>query len=145
MKEIKLVIRIPELKLSKLKNFVWNKFKYLKIQIIKALKRGKRDIINKKIYTALLVIILGLLVWKFSLESAILWTIFLAFLFYGWEDRILAGIALAFLVSCPIFLIAERKVIAEQAAIYAYYFLVMTVALQIAKLCGLNRRIRLHI
>jgi len=52
-------------------------------------------------------------------------------LFYAWDSRIVAGVVLAFLISCPILLIFERENIAEQMAIYAYYFLVMTVVLQI--------------
>jgi len=136
MREIKLTIRIPELLEIK---------KFIKLQVIKIFKRTKEDIINKKVYTVLLIVIFGLLFWKFAFKVAILWTIFWLFLFYNWEDRVLAGIALVLLVGCPIFLITGRKVIAEQIAIYAYYFIVMTVALQIAKLCGLDRRIRLHI
>lgn len=47
------------------------------------------------------------------------------------ESRISASIALLFLISCPILLIMEKEPLAEQMAIYAYYFLVITVAVQI--------------
>ncbi len=47
------------------------------------------------------------------------------------ESRIAAGIALLFLTSCPILLIFKKEAMAEQMAIYAYYFLVITVVVQI--------------
>lgn len=47
------------------------------------------------------------------------------------ESRIAAGIALLFLTSCPILLIFKKEAMAETMAIYAYYFLVITVITQI--------------
>ena len=47
------------------------------------------------------------------------------------ESRIAAGIALLFLTSCPILLIFKKEAMAETIAIYAYYFLVITVITQI--------------
>jgi len=47
------------------------------------------------------------------------------------ESRISASIALLFLISCPILLILKKEGIAETMAIYAYYFLVITVVTQI--------------
>ncbi len=108
----------------------------LKREIIaKALKRAKRDIFKKKLQTILLVIILILLAMReASYEAIALWALFLSFLFYGWENRIIAGLALLSLASCPFLLIYKREDLAETMAIYAYYFLVMTVVLQIAEL-----------
>jgi len=142
MKEIKIVIKIPEFKLSKLKDFILNKLRYVKIQMIRALKRVKQDIISKKIYTILLILIFGFLLWKLGIEAVILWIIFLAFLFYKWENRILAVVALFFLVSCPILLIFKKEAAAEQMAIYAYYFLIMTVVLQIIEYWKKSRNIK---
>jgi len=47
------------------------------------------------------------------------------------ESRIAAGIALLFLTSCPILLIFKKEAMAETIAIYAYYFLVITIITQI--------------
>lgn len=47
------------------------------------------------------------------------------------ESRIAAGLALMLLVSIPFLLIVKKNEMAEQVAIYAYYFLVITVLTQI--------------
>jgi len=47
------------------------------------------------------------------------------------ESRISASITLLFLIFCPILLIMKKESLAEQMAIYAYYFLVITVVVQI--------------
>jgi hypothetical protein len=47
------------------------------------------------------------------------------------ESRIAAVIALLCLISCPILLIYKKEAMAETMAIYAYYFLVITVLTQI--------------
>lgn len=49
------------------------------------------------------------------------------------ESRIAAGIALLFLISCPLLLILKKEAMAETMAIYAYYFLVITVLTQIGE------------
>lgn len=45
--------------------------------------------------------------------------------------RISAAIALVFLTACPLFLWLHKETAAEESAVYAYYFLVLTVILQI--------------
>lgn len=100
--------------------------------IRRALKKARQDILKEKLVTILLLIILILLlIWKFNTEAIVLWIIFCAFLFYSWDRRVVAGVALAFLISCPILLIFKKEAIAEQIAIYAYYFLAMTVVLKL--------------
>ena len=47
------------------------------------------------------------------------------------ESRIAAGIALICLMSCPFLLIFKQEIYAEAMAIYAYYFLIITVLTQI--------------
>ncbi len=47
------------------------------------------------------------------------------------ESRIAVGIALACLICCPFLLIQKNGVLAETTAVYAYYFLVITVLTQI--------------
>ncbi|MBU4481717.1 hypothetical protein KKH59_05435 [Patescibacteria group bacterium] len=55
------------------------------------------------------------------------------------ESRLAAGIALLFLISCPILLILKKEGMAETLAIYAYYFLVITVLTQIREYIKENR------
>ncbi|MFA5188754.1 MAG: hypothetical protein WC460_05320 [Patescibacteria group bacterium] len=66
-----------------------------------------------------------------GLSNAILWLLFLVFLVYGWENRIIAVLALLSLAVSPILLILKKEALAEQMAVYAFFFLVMTVILQI--------------
>lgn len=78
------------------------------------------------------ILIMFLAAWMgFHLAWAV-WDIALFVFFIGIilrpiSSRIPAGGALFFLALTPFFLIAEKKEMAEQLAIYAYYFLVMTV------------------
>jgi len=100
--------------------------------ISRGLRRFLKDIRKEYLYTALIVIFIALLsIWNFHFESVIFLTIFVAFAFYGWDSRIVATGALVSLASCPFLLIAKQDVLAEQMAVYAYYFLVITVILQI--------------
>lgn len=96
-----------------------------------SLIKVEKDIISKKYLTILLLVVFGLIAWRFSWESAILWVVFLAFLIYRWESRLLAGAALIFLAICPFYLYYQYDDIAEQMAIYAYFLLVMFVVLEI--------------
>ena len=45
----------------------------------------------------------------------------------------MAGLALISLIFCPILLALDKETTAEQMAVYVYFFLVITVALQIAE------------
>jgi uncharacterized membrane protein len=55
------------------------------------------------------------------------------FLVYEWENRIIAFLALVSLASCPVLLSFKKDALAETMAVYAYFFLVMTVVLQIVE------------
>lgn len=50
------------------------------------------------------------------------------------DSRYAAGAALVFLISCPFLIIFKEDAVAELSAIYAYYFLVITVITQIREL-----------
>lgn len=50
------------------------------------------------------------------------------------DSRISAAVGLAFLATCPFLLIAKKEAVAETAANYAYYFLVIGVAVQLEEL-----------
>jgi len=51
----------------------------------------------------------------------------LAVRYYKFEGRVSVGVALGFLVLCPLLLILKKEAIAEKAAIWAYMFLVVGV------------------
>ncbi|MCG2809547.1 MAG: hypothetical protein L6275_04395 [Candidatus Portnoybacteria bacterium] len=86
-----------------------------------------------KMKLILLATIFALFLNFVSLTAGCFWTLLAAFLFYRWDSRILAGSVLLCLASCPFLLMFKKDDIAEIMAIYAYYFLVMTVVLQIAE------------
>lgn len=50
------------------------------------------------------------------------------------ESRIAAGFALICLAACPFLLIFKQEILAEAMAVYAYYFLIITVLIQIREL-----------
>lgn len=67
----------------------------------------------------------------FGVRAFALWSVFLLFAFYDWENRIVGVLALLSLVSCPVLLQLKRDDQAEVMAVYAYFFLAMTVGLQL--------------
>ena len=72
--------------------------------------------------------------WYVDIISALLWAIFFSFLVYKWDSRILGAVAILLLVACPILLSLDQEPWAELIAVYAFFFLVMTVTLQIIEL-----------
>lgn len=94
--------------------------------------QGWGDVKRDMLSFALLAIFLALLIiWEFKTESIFFLITFATFLLYRWESRVIAALALASLALCPLLLIIGEDALAEQMAVYAYYFLVMTVVLQI--------------
>ena len=69
----------------------------------------------------------------FDVSSGLLWLLFLLFLVYEWENRIIGVLALISLATCPILLSLNQNALAETMAQFAYFFLVMTVTLQIVE------------
>ena len=102
--------------------------------LYKGIRKGLRDIKKERWYWLIILITATLLfIWQFSLEAIIFLTLFLAFSFYGWNSRIIATGALISLASCPVLLIVKQDAYAEQMAVYTYYFLIITVVLQIVE------------
>ncbi|MBP6931555.1 MAG: hypothetical protein KBB62_02425 [Candidatus Pacebacteria bacterium] len=100
--------------------------------LYKGIKKAILDIKKEYLYSVLILIFVVILfIWNFSFESIIFLTIFIVFAIYDWDSRITATGALISLSSCPILLIAKQDALAETMAVYAYFFLVMTVVLQI--------------
>ena len=126
-KEIKITIKLPSVEgTKKLYNFLFFHSKRFFLFVI-------NDVKTKKIRGVVLLIMVALIFWKLGINAGLLWFLFLSFLFYGWENRIIAVCALISLASCPFLLSFKKDAWAETMAIYAYYFLVMTVVLQIVE------------
>jgi hypothetical protein len=111
-------------------------YAYLHIPLVRrAFIKAARDIVHRRGESIVIVLALILMyVWAFSPESMLFLTIFLAFLFYRWDSRITAGGALVSLIACATLLAFGNETYSEQLAVYAYYFLAMTVVLQVLEL-----------
>ncbi len=96
-------------------------------------ERAFRDLDKKKARGILALIIATLFGWQFGLVAGANWLIFLLFLFYAWDSRVIAGGALLYLASCPFLLSFKQDAWAETMAVQAYFFLVMTVVLQMVE------------
>lgn len=119
MKEISFEIKIPKIKLSAERKW------YLKIFLALLVVFGSFVAMQNFDFTfvgTLILIYFGI---------SILWNL---------ESRIAAALALFFLASCPILLILKNDALAETFAIYAYYFLVITVVGEIIALRRDGRR-----
>lgn len=99
-----------------------------------AFLKGIRDMYKERFSTAFIVVLILLMViWSASIELIAFVTLFFAFLLYPWDNRIIAFCAMVCLAACPFLLIYNQENLAEQMATYAYYFLVITVVLQIVE------------
>lgn len=97
-------------------------------------QKGVGDIRTKPLLGALILVVAILFsIWNPHPSAVAFLIIFLAFWLYEWDSRILAACALFFLASCPILLSLKQDASAEIMAQYAYFFLVMTVILQIVE------------
>ncbi len=91
----------------------------------------KRDITSKKKKGVIIVVVSILIGIYLGISAGLLWLLFLVFAFYDWDNRIIGVIALICLASCPFLLQFHQDAIAETMAVYAFFFLVMVVALQL--------------
>ncbi|WP_412732153.1 hypothetical protein [Minisyncoccus archaeiphilus] len=111
--------------------WVFNGIKWIFISIFRGVVWLLKDIYRKKIR---ILFAIGLAVgayYLWGLSSSLLWGLFLIFLFCAWDSRVIASLALMCLSACPVLLHLKMDKTAEEVAVYAYFFLVMTVVLQI--------------
>ena len=109
--------------------------------IAKILDFYQKKIEPKPLWIKLRVVIIIFLIWfllfrtEWQIINMVIFVFFISALLFRWfwADRIVFIFALILLASCPILLIQEKEIQAEIAAIYAYYFLVMGVILQISE------------
>ena len=85
----------------------------------------------KGIVVALASVAIG---WWFGVSAGLLWFLFLIFLVYAWDSRVIGVLALLALAACPVLQILKKDDLKETAAVYAFFFLTMTVGLEIADL-----------
>lgn len=127
----------PEFKASirALPTRVWRWLRLLAGKGLNGLKgaahRVAQDVVKRPWFLAIAIVIgIGMGFWL-GLRAGVLWFVFLAFAFYDWENRVIGVAAILCLVSCPILLQLKLDDQAETMAVYAYFFLAMTVALQL--------------
>ncbi len=96
-----------------------------------AFVRATKDIAKRPWLLGIAVAVgIGMGIWL-GLRAGILWFVFLSFAFYDWENRIIGVVAILCLASCPVLLQLKLDDRAEMMAVYAYFFLAMTVGLQL--------------
>lgn len=97
---------------------------------------GKVRSVSKKDWIKLLIVILVAIVSYVNInviESLVLVYALTSFLFII-NSRVAIIVALIILISCPFLLILKEDILAEQAAINVFYFLIITVVTQIREL-----------
>jgi hypothetical protein len=100
-----------------------------KIELIKKITRKQAA----DAFFIIIVIAMGLFLhWK-AYEIAV-FSLFIWIILNPISSRYLAVMAICLLGLTPIFLISGKNMIADQLAIYAYYFLIMTVLMGIYEL-----------
>jgi hypothetical protein len=111
------------------------------------LKKLLKDFVktlNWKSGALLLVAFLMGIYLKWNIFEIAIFCVFIYIILHPVESRYLAMPALFFLVLTPFFLIFKQEIIAEQLAIYCYYFLIMTVIMGIYEVRKDDREINLN-
>jgi hypothetical protein len=86
----------------------------------------------KSLIKLFIIVVIGITTFLyFGISSSILWVLFMSFALYDWNIGIIGILALISLVACPFLIQFKQDVIAEQMAVYAFFFLTITVILQI--------------
>jgi hypothetical protein len=118
-----------QLDVSDIKNFFCN----MAQTYLRALKRAWRYSLKHWTKSLIVLTVFIILTIFVSLTAAFFWSFFLAFLIMRLDSRVPIAFALACLIVCPFLLIFHYQLYAEQFAIWAYYFLVIGVILQIVE------------
>jgi hypothetical protein len=109
-------------------------FKALRQLVRGGLQKARRDIKVRPRWALLYVSVFLVVAWYVDIVSGFLWMLFLMFLIYRWDNRILGATAILLLVTCPLLLSVGLEPWAELMAVYAFFFLVMTITLQLVDL-----------
>lgn len=90
---------------------------------------GKKEI-RPYLFVLALILLIGIY-FLWGIFSALLWLLFILFLVYDWDSRIMAVFAFISLIFCLILILFGKNRWAEILAVYVYYFMVQAVVLQI--------------
>lgn len=91
-----------------------------------------KKISKKQIIIGVVLLAVFGLIWKFlGLNAGLLWLLFFSFAAYSFDNRIIGIMAILCLSSCPVLLSYKLDLWAEKMAVYAFFFFVMTVVLQL--------------
>jgi len=82
-----------------------------------------------KVLIAILACVIFDILWGYI--SAIFLGTFVLFILLKWDSRVFIAIGLLFLISCPLYLLQRKELMAEEMAVYAYYALFLGVMLQL--------------
>jgi hypothetical protein len=85
---------------------------------------------NVDIFFVAIAVLMGAY-FDWQIIEMIIFGIFIWIILNPVPSRLTAVPALAFLIATPFLLIFKKEILAEQAAIYAYYFLIMSVIMGI--------------
>lgn len=102
-----------------------------KKSLINLIQKIKQGILNKKYWSVVIALVSIVAGVYWGVSAGILWYLFFSFALYDWDNRIIGVFALVSLASCPFLLQFKQDVLAEQMAVYAFFFLSMTVGLQL--------------
>ena len=121
-------------KWSKIKNFLIVRIKHVFIQVLAEIKAWeiKKMTSKKTLNITIFMVALGMgIYFQWKIMEILIFLIFVGIILRPISSRIMAFPALFFLVLTPFALILKQNVLAENLAIYAYYFLIMAVIMGI--------------
>ncbi len=84
----------------------------------------------------ILVVFSLCLYFKISFLSLLILVFGTSSFLFVWDSRMSAGVALILLVTCVVFLLFKKEIIAEQVAIISYYFLIITALTALREMRG---------
>lgn len=97
-------------------------------KIKNAIYKGSRELNWKDVLFLLVSLSLGIYL-KWNVFETAIFCVFIYTILHPLPSRFLAMPALFFLVLTPFFLVFNKEIIAEQLAVYCYYFLIMAVVM----------------
>ncbi len=102
------------------------------VELVRGELQKKRRKLGYIFLIPIIILFLGITISFFvGARGGVLWAMFFAFIVYGWDNRIPAALALICLSVCPLFIELDMNDRAENIAVWAFFFLTMTVALQL--------------
>lgn len=119
--------------LKKLLSKIWGWLKSQRFNLWKYLMIAVHDVRKRPWFAVAAFVIAFNMWWWMGWRAGALWFLFVLFLLYEWENRIIGVLAIGSLITCPILLQFKHDDWAELMAVYAFFFLTMTVVLQIVE------------